>query len=120
MKTVKVSDSASVIHATCVCVCVCVCVCGCGCVCVTLYISLQYYNSKTGPNFRLLRKLEVNFDIASFRVSCSVSPVEWLQMPFYPLQWINAYTVVAMDTTERIHLLSVKTDSEIEVNQSRS
>ncbi len=32
------------------------------------------------------------------------------------LQWINAYTVVAMDTTERIHLLSVKTDSEIEVS----
>lgn len=32
------------------------------------------------------------------------------------LQWINAYTVVAMDTTERVHLLSVKTDTEIEVS----
>ena len=30
-------------------------------------------------------------------------------------QWINPYTVVAMDTSERIHLISAKTDAEVEV-----
>lgn len=30
-------------------------------------------------------------------------------------QWINAQTVVAMDTKERVHLLSVRDDLEIEV-----
>lgn len=34
------------------------------------------------------------------------------------LQWINAYTVVALDTTERVHLVSVKDDTEIEVYTS--
>lgn len=31
-------------------------------------------------------------------------------------QWINAYTVAAMDTTERIHLVSIKGDMEVEVS----
>ena len=39
---------------------------------------------------------------------------------YYPYQWINAHTVVAMDTTERIHLISVKDDSEIEVQYVHS
>ena len=30
-------------------------------------------------------------------------------------QWVNPYTVVAMDTSERIHLISAKTDAEVEV-----
>ena len=34
---------------------------------------------------------------------------------FSPCQWVNAYTVVAMDTGERIHLISAKTDAEVEV-----
>ena len=29
----------------------------------------QYFSGKSGPNFRLLRKFQVPFDIASFRVS---------------------------------------------------
>lgn len=32
-------------------------------------------------------------------------------------QWINPYTVVAMDTGERIHLISAKTDAEVEVRR---
>lgn len=31
------------------------------------------------------------------------------------IQWINAHTVVAMDTTERVHLLNVRDDTPIEV-----
>ena len=31
-------------------------------------------------------------------------------------KWVNPYTVVAMDTGERIHLISAKTDAEVEVN----
>ena len=33
-------------------------------------------------------------------------------------QWINAHTVVAMDTTERVHLLNVRDDTPIEVPSS--
>ncbi len=35
---------------------------------------------------------------------------------FFNFQWINAHTVVALDTTERIHLISVQNDKEIEVS----
>ena len=34
---------------------------------------------------------------------------------FSQCQWVNPYTVVAMDTGERIHLISAKTDAEVEV-----
>ncbi|KAL5471029.1 hypothetical protein EMCRGX_G029102 [Ephydatia muelleri] len=48
------------------------------------------------PKFNPLRKLEVPYTIAA-------------------LQWINAQTVFVMDTTERIHLINVKDDTDIEV-----
>lgn len=57
---------------------------------------IQSYYGDDGPKFKLLRKFEVSYEVASFR-------------------WINPHTVVAMDTTERIHLISVKDDQEIEV-----
>lgn len=31
------------------------------------------------------------------------------------LQWVDAYTVAALDPRENVHLLSVKDDSEVEV-----
>ena len=31
------------------------------------------------------------------------------------LQWVDAYTVAALDPREKVHLLSVKDDSEVEV-----
>lgn len=69
------------------------------------------------PSFRLLKRVEVSFDIACFRVSnyvhlCLVLVELTILSSF---QWINPYTVVAMDTHERIHLISAKTDEEVEV-----
>jgi hypothetical protein len=47
------------------------------------------------PSLKLLRKFEVPFEIMAF-------------------QWVDAYTVAALDPREIMHLLSVKDDSEVE------
>jgi hypothetical protein len=51
---------------------------------------------KGQPVLKLLRKIEVPFEIMAF-------------------QWVDAYTVAALDPRENAHLLSVKDDREVEV-----
>uniref|UniRef100_A0A1X7VJT1 Uncharacterized protein n=1 Tax=Amphimedon queenslandica TaxID=400682 RepID=A0A1X7VJT1_AMPQE len=58
------------------------------------YVQLQEVDGK--PDFQMLKKLQVNYTITCFK-------------------WINSQIVVIMDTTERIHLLNVRDNVEIEV-----